>query len=287
MIKDYYTITKPGIVYGNAITLLAGFLLASKGDIDYLLLIASCTGLSLVIASGCVFNNYIDSDIDALMERTKKRVMVTHVISPAYALVYGVVLGVFGFLILGFFTNSMTVLAASVGFFVYVVVYSLWIKRISTHSSILGSISGAIPPVVGYLAVTGSFDIAACVLFLVLVAWQMTHSFAIAIYRLRDYTRADIMILPVKKGVYKTKVQMLIYAILFFVATGSLYVFGYAGLLYLVSMVVSGVLWIGLCVKGLLLAEKDNEVWARKVFLFSIILLLIFCVSIGIESFTR
>jgi protoheme IX farnesyltransferase len=287
LIKDYYTITKPGIVYGNAITLLAGFLLASKGDIDYLLLIASCMGLSLVIASGCVLNNYIDSDIDALMERTKKRAMVTHVISPTYALVYGVVLGVFGFLILGFFTNSMTVLAASIGFFVYVVVYSLWIKRISTHSSILGSISGAIPPVVGYLAVTGSFDIAACVLFLVLVAWQMTHSFAIAIYRLRDYTRADIMILPVKKGVYKTKVQMLLYAILFFVATGSLYVFGYAGLLYLVSMVVSGVLWIGLCVKGLLLGDKDNEAWARKVFLFSIILLLIFCVSIGIESFIR
>ncbi len=287
MIKDYYTITKPGIVYGNAVTLLAGFLLASRGNIDYFLLIASCAGLSLVIASGCVLNNYIDSDIDALMDRTKRRALVTHVISPIQALIYGLVLGIFGFGALGFFTNGVTVLAASVGFFVYVVVYSLWVKRISTHSSILGSISGAIPPVVGYLAVTGSFDVAACILFLVLVAWQMTHSFAIAIYRLRDYTRADIMILPVKKGVYKTKIQMLIYAILFFVATCSLYVFGYAGLLYLVSMVVAGGIWIGLCVKGLLLAEKDNEAWARKVFLFSIILLLIFCVSIGIESFTR
>ncbi len=100
MIKDYYTITKPGIIYGNAITFVAGFVLASEGSIDYMLIAVTLLGLSLIVASGCVFNNYIDRDIDGLMERTKKRALVEGRVSLLTTLFYGVALGIIiGFLI--------------------------------------------------------------------------------------------------------------------------------------------------------------------------------------------
>ena len=209
MIKDYYTLTKPGIIYGNAITVIAGFFLASSSVLEWRLLPLILIGISLIIASGCVFNNYIDRDIDSLMERTKKRALVVGSIPSLYALVYGAVLGLLGTGVLLFFTNYTTVLVALAGLFVYVVVYSLWLKRTSVHSALIGGISGAIPPVVGYVAVSGTLDIGALLLFSILVLWQMPHSFAIAIYRLGDYQAAHIPVLPVMRGVSITKLQII------------------------------------------------------------------------------
>ncbi len=276
MIKDYYSIVKPGIIYGNALTLVAGFMLASQGSVKVGLLLLTLIGLSCVIGSGCVFNNYIDRDIDALMERTKGRVMVKGSLSPSYALVYGTVLGVVGFCILVLFTNRVTVIVSMIGFFVYVGIYSMWLKRSSTHSSIIGSISGAVPPVIGYLAVTGSFDRGALLLFFILALWQMPHSLAIAIYRLRDYQAASIPVLPVRKGIYRTKVQILVYTILFVIFTGLLYVYGYAGKLYLFIMIVLGTLWVLFALKGFFISADEDKLWARSVFLFSLIILTVF-----------
>ncbi len=284
MIKDYYSLTKPGIIYGNAITLIAGFVLASHGKVDYLLLFLVFVGLSLVIASGCVFNNYIDRDIDRLMERTKKRAMVRGSISPLAARIYGTVLGLLGFGVLLLYTNIITVTVSLVGFFVYVVVYSMWLKRSSTHSAIVGSISGAVPPVVGYIAVTGHFDLGALLLFSILALWQMPHSFAIAMYRLSDYTSANIPVLPVKKGIQRTKVQILIYTILFFIAIELLFAFGYVGILYFFVMTTLGLMWIRLCLFGLYGTSVVDKDWARKIFLFSLVILVVFCVMLVLEA---
>lgn len=282
MIKDYYTLTKPGIIYGNGITLVAGFLLASGSHVAYGLLLLTLIGLSLVIASGCVFNNYIDRDIDALMERTKKRALVRGVISHAHALIFGAILGVIGFCMLLLFTNWITFIAACVGFFVYVGVYSLWLKRQSVHSALIGSISGAVPIVAGYLSVRGEIDLGVIILFLILVFWQMPHSFAIALYRLRDYEAASIPVFPVKKGVQKTKVHMLIYTILFVIATEALFVYGYTTNLYFFSMTFLGALWIIYSAYGLYIPSSTTTMWARRMFIFSIIILLVFCITVVI-----
>lgn len=284
MIKDYYLITKPGIIYGNAVTVVAGFLLASRGDISWLLLLATLVGLSLVVASGCVFNNYIDRDIDALMERTKNRTMAQGRIPPRSALVYASVLGLIGLGILYFYTNFLAMAAALVGLFVYVVVYSLWLKRTSTHGTIIGSISGAIPPVVGYLAVSNSIDPGAGILFFILALWQMPHSFAIAIYRLSDYINASIPVLPAEKGIYMTKVHMLIYVTFFVIASLALSVFGYAGQLYFYVMILFGLAWFLLCVKGFFIKTTDNKNWARNMYIFSIIIIVMFCLAILVEA---
>jgi len=284
MIKDYYFITKPGIIGGNAITVVAGLLLASRGDISWLLLIVTLAGLSLVVASGCVFNNYIDRDIDALMERTKNRTMAKGRISPRSALVYASVLGLIGLGVLYFYTNFLAMAAALVGLFVYVVVYSLWLKRWSIYGTIVGSMSGAIPPVVGYLAVSNSIDPSAVILFFILALWQMPHSFAIAIYRLSDYINASIPVLPAEKGIYMTKVHMLIYVAFFVMASLALSVFGYAGQLYFYVMILFGLAWFSLCVKGFFIKTTDNKNWARSMYLFSIIIIVMFCLAILVEA---
>lgn len=284
MIKDYYFITKPGIIGGNAITIVAGFLLASRGDISWLLLFVTLAGLSLVVASGCVFNNYIDRDIDALMERTKNRTMAKGRISLRSALVYASVLGLIGLGVLYFYTNFLAMAAALVGLFVYVVVYSLWLKRMSIYGTIVGSMSGAIPPVVGYLAVSNSIDPGAVILFFILALWQMPHSFAIAIYRLSDYINASIPVLPAEKGIYMTKVHMLIYVAFFVMASLALSVFGYAGQLYFYVMILFGLAWFSLCVKGFFIKTTDNKNWARSMYLFSIIIIVMFCLAILVEA---
>ncbi len=278
MFKTYYTLTKPGIIYGNFITIVAGFLLASQGFIDYGLLFVTVLGLSLVMASGCVFNNYIDRDIDALMERTKKRAMVRCLISPRNALVYATVLGTIGALILFFYTNILTTGIALFGLFAYVVLYSLWTKRTTVYGTLVGSISGAVPPVVGYTAVSNSLDVGAFIVFVILVFWQMAHSYAIAIYRLKDYTNAGIPVLPVVKGVRTAKIDMAVYVVLTTIAMLALTIFGYAGLVYSAIVIVSGLAWLALVLKGF--KTSNDQLWARKMLLASIVMLLAWCVAV-------
>lgn len=145
MFKQYLQVTKPGIIFGNLISVIGGFLLASKGHIDYPLFVWTLLGVSLVVASGCVFNNYIDRDIDRKMERTKNRVLVKGLISPEASLVYATLLGIAGFMLLWFGANPLACWLGVMGFVVYVGVYSLYMKRHSVYGTLIGSLSGAAP----------------------------------------------------------------------------------------------------------------------------------------------
>ena len=281
MIKKFYSVTKPGIIFGNVITVAGGFCLGAKGAHDFGLFLATLIGIALVIASGCVFNNIIDRDIDRIMERTRNRVLVKGLMSATTALIYATVLGILGTLILYWQTNPLTVIVALIGLFVYVVVYSLWFKRHSIYGTLIGSISGAVPPVVGYCAVTNRFDLGAIILFVILSLWQMPHSFAIAIFRLKDYTAASISILPVKRGIAATKIQMIAYTLAFAIAVCLMTIFGYTGLIYLIVVGISGILWVRLAFKGL--STDDDKKWARKMFLYSIIIIMLFSTMLALD----
>lgn len=272
MFQDYYQLTKPGMIYGNVVTVSAGFALASKGIIDWWLFAATLVGISLVIASGCVFNNYIDRDTDAKMERTKNRALARGAISGRNAIVFGTILGIAGFSVLGLFTNLRTVSVAAVGVFVYIVLYSLWLKRRSAYAPLVGTISGAAPIVVGYTAASNSFDLGALMLFAILILWQIPHFYAISIYRLNDYIAASIPVLPIKKGIHGTKVHMVFYVVAFIVAAVMPTVFGYAGYAYLTVAAALGLGWLGLCVSGF--RAHDDKRWARKMFIVSLIVIM-------------
>lgn len=281
MIKSYYFLTKPGIIYSNVLTAVGGFFLASKGNFNFLLFFVMAFGLSFVIASACVINNYIDRDIDSKMARTQKRALVKKTIPGKYALIYAAILGILGFSLLLFHTNILTAFIAFIGFFFYVVMYS-FTKRSTIYGTMVGSISGAVPPVVGYCSVTNHIDVAAILLFFILVFWQMPHFYAIAIFRKEDYAAASIPVLPIKKGIFQAKLQMFLYIIAFIIASSLLTVFRYTGFVYLVVMVTLGLMWLGLAIRGFRI--NDDKKWARKMFFFSLVIILTFSVLLSFTA---
>ena len=279
MMKTYYMLTKPGIIMGNIITTASGFALASKGLIDFQLFLVTLIGLGLVIASAGVFNNCIDRNMDAKMERTKNRAIPSGQISLRNAIAFAGVLGVIGISILSY-TNLITVVVALTGFFVYLVLYA-FIKYHSFYGTLVGSIAGAVPPVVGYCAVSNRLDTAALLLFLIMVLWQMPHFFSIAIYRLDDYAAASIPVLPIEKGIYATKVQMLLYIIVFMLTALLLTAAGYTGYLYAITAGVLSLCWMGLCLKGF--TVENDKYWARKMFVCSLVVIMGLCLTIPFD----
>lgn len=278
--KHYLTLTKPGIIFGNVITTVGGFYLA-KTHSSFVILLLTILGLSLVIASGCAFNNFFDRDIDSLMERTKKRPSVLGLVSGQQLLFFAFFLGLFGLSVLFFFVNSLSALMALIGLVFYVIFYTLCFKRFSVWGTAVGSVSGAMPPVVGYCAASGVLNNGALVLFVILALWQMPHSYAIAIYRLNDYRAANLPVLPVKKTMQYTKCSMLIYVIAFAIVSLLPTVLGYAGWYYFFVALCLNAYWAYITAKGF---NVDNDYrWAKQVFSFSILIITILCFMMVID----
>ncbi|MCS3470668.1 heme o synthase [Pseudomonas sp. Pseusp122] len=280
-LKHFIQITKPGIIFGNVLSVAGGFFLASKGHIDFVVFLAAVIGTSLVVASGCVFNNCIDRDIDVKMERTRNRVLVQGLVSVKLALLYATVLGLGGVGLLYTYATPLAALFAVIGFVIYVGLYSLWLKRKSVHGTLVGSLSGAMPPVIGYVAVSNHFDLAALTLLVMFSLWQMPHSYAIAIFRFNDYLAAKIPVLPVERGIPVAKRHILIYILAFLIATLMLTFGGYAGLNYLAVAAGMGMYWLYMAWKGY--KAVDDTVWARKLFVFSIFTITALSVMMSVD----
>lgn len=277
---NYYLLTKPGIILGNLFTVAAGFILGSRGNIDVWLFLSMLLGITLVIASACVFNNYIDRSVDKKMKRTKNRALVVGLISGRNALLFGTLLGLSGGLILFAYTNLLTVAVAGIGFFVYVFLYSFWKCR-TIYGTAIGSIAGAVPPVVGYCAARGQFDAAAAILFAMLVLWQMPHFFAIALMHFDDYQKAGIPVLPISKGILRTKVHMVLYILSFIPIAMLLTLLNYTGTVYLIVTACIGSLWLILAVKGL--SSKNNQFWGKQMFRLSLAMIAAICFVIPFD----
>jgi protoheme IX farnesyltransferase len=279
MIRNYYQLAKPGIIYGNSITAIAGFFLATgsifSGHSNWLLLIAMLLGLGFIMGGACVWNNCLDRDIDVRMDRTKTRATVSGSISLRNAWVYGSVLLLLGANILFFFTNILALFVALFGTLVYVCIYTP-LKRRTIYSTLVGALAGATPPVVGFVAVTNTFNAEALLLFLILFFWQMPHFYAIAIYRQSEYEAAGIPLLPMMKGIRKTKIHMLVYICAYVVTTallGFLYVTNHIYMyIYLAVMALLGMIWLYAAMTGFY-PQSDDVKWARKMFFLSLIII--------------
>jgi len=279
-IKQYYSLTKPGVLYGNALTVAAGYFLAAQGNINIWLFFSVFIGSSLIIAAACVLNNYLDQDIDAIMERTKERALVAGKIKGYQAVIFSISLGVIGLGVLIAFTNTLVVILGIVGFITYVVLYGMLSKRLSTHGTLVGSISGAIPILAGYCAASGVIDAGAVLVFIILFAWQFPEFYSISIYRLKEYEAAHIPVLPAIKGIKRTKIEIFIYTIVFVLSSLLLTPFGYTGIIYFIVMSGLGVYWLWLALKGF--SASDSDRWARQMFGFSMIIILGLCVMLSV-----
>lgn len=278
----FISVTKPGIIFGNLIAVLGGYFLASPHPIQFPTLLFTLLGVSLVIASGCVFNNIIDRDIDRIMERTKHRVLAKDELPIPLALLYATVLGILGFAVLLFKTNTLTVWVTGIGYVGYAVIYSVLLKRRSVLSTPIGAIAGAVPPVAGYCAITNQFDLGAVLAFLILFFWQMPHFYAIAIYRLEDFKAVSLPVLPLRKNIRYTQYAILIYIALFTLVTLLPTLFHYTNYLYFSLALCLGLTWFVLGVKNF--NTHDKKRWARKIFLFSIINLTALCLTLVMVS---
>lgn len=273
MLKDLVALTKPRIIRLNLFAAFGGFWVASRWQMDWMLLVWVLIGSALTMASACVFNNYWDREMDSKMERTRNRALPTGRVRPSFVLVYGIALGVIGLAVLFALVNPLTGWLGLLGMFVYVVVYTMWLKRSSTWSTSVGGVSGAMPPVIGYCAVTGEVDAGAWLLFALLFLWQPPHFWSLAIRRVEEYRAAGFPVLPVVKGIRRTKVQMIPYIAALLAASVLMYVYDYAGVVFLVLSVAVASVWLLHAVSGL--RARDTEKWAKADFMISVNYLLI------------
>ena len=281
VIKKYLLVTKPGIIFGNLTTTVGGFLLASKGRIEIGLLLWIAIGVSLVVASGCVFNNCIDRNMDRKMSRTRNRVLAQGRMSPKVAVCYAALLAVAGVALIWKATNMLCVAIVLSGFMVYVGAYSLYLKRNSVYATLIGSLAGATPPLIGYCAVSNRFDMGAVILLSIFSLWQIPHSYAVAVFRLKDYTIAAIPVLPVKEGILTAKNHIVGYILAFMVATLMLTFGGYTGYHYLAVAAALGLSWLFMAWSGY--RTSDDRLWAKRMFVFSVVSITILSVMMAID----
>jgi protoheme IX farnesyltransferase len=266
--KEYFVLAKPRMIATNLITAFGGFWVASKWSVDWLTLFYMLAGTALIMGSGCVFNNVLDRDHDTLMERTKKRAIPTGMIPLSAAVSYGAILGILGLAILYFLVNPLTALLGVIGHIAYVIVYTYWLKPTSTWSTSVGGISGAVPPVIGYCAVNGVLDAGAVLLFGLLFFWQPPHFWALGIRKREEYEKAGYPLLPVVKGVLRTKWQMIPYLVALYPTTVFLYTMNYVGIMFLIGALVLLTIWTWQCISGFF--AKDDNVWAMRAFKYSL-----------------
>lgn len=268
--RIYASITKPGIIFGNLIAVIGGYFLGTQGTWNLSTFLPTLLGISCVIGSASAFNNVIDRDIDPLMERTKNRVLANGSLLPAPALIFATFLGLLGHAILAWFANPLSAFVAFLGWFAYVVLYSLATKRSTVHGTLVGSISGAIPPLVGYTAATNSIALPAILLVLGMCFWQMPHSYAIGIFRRMDFEAAHIPLLPLLTSEKRTQFAMIAYTVLFCLTILSLSLFGFTGSGFAWFMGITSGAWLVLTVAGLW--SKNQVRWAKQVFAGSILI---------------
>lgn len=276
MIKYYINLIKPNIVIGNAMSSVGGFFMASQSHINFNLFINMIIGISLIIAASCILNNIIDRDIDAIMQRTQHRILVQNktILVLRTSMLCAIIFNIIGFLFLGITKKYLIIYLAIIGIFIYIGIYSLWMKRKSIHSIIIGSISGSIPPVIGYCSVTNTIDIGAIILFMMFSLWQIPHSYAITILRLNDYKIALIPIFPLQQGILVTIHHMLIYIIGFIITTVSLTIMGYTSYIFLSIISCINLFWLYIGLHGYKYINTDITLWSKKMFLFSIIVII-------------
>lgn len=279
-IRYYYRLAKPGIVYGNLFSASAGFLLASAGNVNLVEYIWLMVGFGLFMGSACVFNNILDLRIDKAMSRTKNRALPAGKIKAKDAFLFGCSLLIISCVIFSFTLNNLGKILGISAFIFYVFIYGL-AKRNTIHSTLIGAIPGASPPLIAYVAVKGSLDLAAVSLFAVMFVWQLAHFYAIAIFRFDDYKKAKIPLISVKKGTSITKKLIVLSILIYILCLIWLFFAASLGAFYIFIMILISCYWL---YYALINYHKTDILWSKKVFFVSLINLVVFSLAISISA---
>lgn len=283
--RAFIALTKPRIIELLLVSTVPTMVLAAGGLPSLWLIVATVIGGTLSAGGANAINMYVDRDIDAKMERTKGRPLVTGEIAPTEGLVFAIALEIVAFFWLWGFVNLLSGLLAVAACLFYVFIYTLWLKRTSTQNIVIGGAAGAAPVLIGWSAVTNSVEWPAIVLFAVVFFWTPPHFWALAIRYESDYAAADVPMMPVVEGHQKTAVQMLIYSMIVWACSLVLPFVADTGWLYLGTAIVIGAMF---CYPALqIVREDDPEALDRRAiryFAFSITHLTVLFVAVAVDQ---
>ena len=269
---DFYELTKPRIALLVLVTTFVGMWVASNGSTQLSLVFATLLGTGLASAASGTLNNFIDREIDVRMARTRNRALPAKRLRPSQALWFGLILSVTAFTVLYMTVNALTAWLVLFTIFFYVVIYTMWLKRSSSLCTEVGGIAGALPPVIGWTAVTNEITWPAVLMFLLIFLWQPPHFWALALVRSDEYRDANIPMLPVVSGTRPTKIRMLLYTTALLPATLAMYWVQLISIPVLLMSLGLGLMYLILTID---FARKPVSVKsARRLFGFSILYLL-------------
>ena len=269
--KEYLQLTKPRVVALLVFCAVIGMFLAVPGIPPWRALVFGTLGIWMASGSAAAFNHLIDERIDKLMARTARRPLATGALSVRQVLVFAVLLGIASMLVLGLLVNTLTAVLTFGGLIGYALVYTAYLKRATPQNIVIGGLAGAIPPVLGWTAVTGHLHAFALQLCLIIFVWTPPHFWALAIFRREDYARAQVPMLPVTHGVNYTRWHVLLYTVLLVVVTLLPALTGYTGLVYLGGAAVLDVVFLYYAIR---LMNPPDEYFAMRVFHYSIVYLM-------------
>jgi protoheme IX farnesyltransferase len=283
-IGAYVALTKPRIIELLLVTTLPTMIVAERGVPPLSLMLATLLGGALAAAGANALNMYIDRDIDRLMARTRRRPLVTGVITPAHALVFALTLEVVAGVELWLLVNPLSAVLALSATLFYVFVYTIWLKRSSSQNIVIGGAAGAVPVLVGWAAVTGSLALAPVVLFLIIFLWTPPHFWALAVRYREDYAAADVPMLPVVASLAATARRIVLYTFMLWAATLLFYVTGRMGFIYLVAAVGLGGLF---AYHALRLANDSTVERAMHLFKYSITYVTLLFGAMALDQLVR
>jgi protoheme IX farnesyltransferase len=268
--RRFYDLTKPKVVALILFTALVGMLLASPGTVPLPTLAFGLLGIGLASAAGAAINHLVDQRIDALMERTRDRPLPRGDLDAPHALAFALGLTVLSMLVLATLVNPLTAVLTFSAFIGYAVIYTMYLKRATPQNIVWGGLAGAMPPLLGWTAVTGEVGVEGILLVLVIFVWTPPHFWSLAIKRRAEYARVGIPMLPVTHGVTYTKWQVLIYSLVLCAVSLMPFLVHMSGVLYLAGAVGLG---IGFVYHAVRLLRSEGDGHAMKTFGYSIVYL--------------
>lgn len=281
LVSDYLELTKPRIMVLLLITMVGTMAWAQDGLPPLWLIAAAVLGMGLSSGGASAINHALDRDLDREMERTRERPVAAGRVAPGAAIAYGVVLSALGVIVLFFLTTPLAALMALIGNLFYVFVYSIWLKRRTPQNIVIGGAAGAMPPLVGWAAVTGQIDLAPVFLFGLIFLWTPPHFWALALVKREEYADAGVPMLPVVAGVRSTTVQITVYTIILVAFSLAAVPLGLLGWLYGVVALLFGARFLQLAI--LLQREGGDDTRARATFKFSLYYLAALFVAIAAD----
>ncbi len=278
---DYVTLTKPPIISLLLVTAIGGMFLAAEGVPSLTTLLLVCVGGSLGAGGANAINHYLDQDIDALMSRTSQRPVAAHRISPPKALAFGIALNVGAFLLLASEVNLLAAVLTLAATLFYVLIYTGWLKRTTPQNIVIGGAAGAIPPVVGWAAITGGLELPALYLFTIIFFWTPPHFWALSLLIQKDYERAGVPMLPVVVGTERTVQSIFGYSLVLVALTLVFAATSAVGFVYLGMAAVLGTVFLGMAWQ---LRQEQTSRKALNLYLYSLLYLALLFVTMMVDS---